>query len=136
MPITYFTMEEIITITMSELDFELIKHIKTLRVKHKLSQVELSHKMKLSSGFVGKVELLTAADKYSIRHLQLLAKVFDVESLAELFPEVIPENDLITLTLKVTYNKKKDGTASKKKLTEVIDKKPVKPTNEETNSQS
>ena len=113
-------MEEIVNITMSELDYELIKRVKELRVQHNLSQVQLSHKMNLSSGFIGKVELLTAPDKYSIRHLQLLAKVFDIQSLAELFPREIPHRDLINLTLRVTYNQKKDGSPSKKKLTEVI----------------
>jgi transcriptional regulator with XRE-family HTH domain len=119
-------MEEIVDITMSELDYLLIMRIKELRDHHNLSQVQLSHKMNLSSGFVGKVELLTAPDKYSIRHLKLLANVFEVKSIGELFPTTLPEHDLIVLTLRVTYNKKKDGSPSKKKLTEVIKIDPVK----------
>jgi len=129
-------MEEIINITMSELDYELIKRIKELRDQHNLSQVQLSHKMNLSSGFVGKVELLTAPDKYSIRHLKLLANVFKVESIGDLFPIPLPEHDLIVLTLRVTYNQKKDGSQSKKKLTEVIKIDPVKPKKDSENSKN
>lgn len=112
-------MEEIIKIEMSELDYRLILHIKSLRESHNLSQVMLSHNMGLSSGFIGKVELLTAPDKYSIRHLKLLADVFKFESFKDLLP-AIPENDKIILTLRVTPQTKKDGTASKKKNMEVI----------------
>lgn len=113
-------MEEIVTIEMSELDYRLILHIKALRERHDLSQVDLSHKMGLSSGFVGKVELLTAPDKYSIRHLKFLANVFKFKSFSDLLPSKIPANDMIRLTLRITNNFKKDGTASKKKITEVI----------------
>jgi len=120
-------MEELIKITMSGLDYELIRRVKELREAHHLSQVQLSHRMELASGFVGKVELLTAPDKYSIRHLGLLAKAFGLKSLNELFPAVLPKEDLVTLTLRVTYNQKKDGSPSKKKLIEVIEVVSLKP---------
>lgn len=112
-------MEEIIKVEMSELDYRLILHIKSLRESHNLSQVMLSHRMGLSSGFIGKVELLTAPDKYSIRHLKLLADVFNFKTFTDLLPAV-PENDKITLTLKISAQTKKDGTASKKNTIEVI----------------
>lgn len=118
-------MEEIIKIEMSELDYRLIRHIKSLRESHNLSQVMLSHHMGLSSGFIGKVELLTAPDKYSIRHLKLLADVFKLKNFADLLPS-IPENDKIILTLKISAQKKKDGTASKKNIIEVIKIEPKK----------
>ncbi|ETZ19189.1 helix-turn-helix domain-containing protein [Pedobacter sp. V48] len=118
-------MEEIITIEMSELDYRLILHIKSLREAKNISQVALSHKMGLSSGFIGKVELLTAPDKYSIRHLKLLADIFKFRSFSELLPK-IPENDKIRLTLKVSSQTKKDGSPSKKNFTEVIKIEPVK----------
>lgn len=118
-------MEEIVTITMSELDYLLILHIKELRIKHNLSQVDLSHKMKLSSGFIGKVELLTSPDKYSIRHLKLLAEIFGSKNIGEIFPP-LPQNDLVSITLRITNNSKKDGSISKKKITEVINIEPIK----------
>ncbi|MEQ7802052.1 helix-turn-helix transcriptional regulator [Pedobacter sp. ASV1-7] len=113
-------MEEIKTIEMSELDYRLILHIKGLRESRGLSQIELSHRMGLSSGFIGKVELITAPDKYSIRHLKLLADIFKVKNFADLFPSKMPAHDMIRLTLKITNDIKKDGTPSKKKITEVI----------------
>jgi len=42
-----------IYIEMSELDYKLILRVKQLREEHGFSQVELSHKMGLSSGFIG-----------------------------------------------------------------------------------
>jgi transcriptional regulator with XRE-family HTH domain len=113
-------MEEIKTIEMSELDYRLILHIKGLRESRGLSQIELSHRMGLSSGFIGKVELLTAPDKYSIRHLKLLADIFKVKNFSDLFPSKMPAHDMIRLTLKISNDLKKDGTPSKKKITEVI----------------
>lgn len=115
-----FIMEEIKIIEMSELDYRLILHIKNLRENHNLTQIELSHKMGLSSGFVGKVELLTVPDKYSVRHLKLLADVFKFKNFSEMLPPKVPVNDMIRLTLRITYNTKRDGTLSKKKITEVI----------------
>lgn len=113
-------MEEIKTIEISELDYRLILHIKDLREAYGFTQIDLSHRMGLSSGFIGKVELLTAPDKYSIRHLKLLADVFNFKSFADLFPKKVPANDMIKLTFKITNNVKKDGTPSKKRITEVI----------------
>jgi len=82
--------------------------------------------MKLSSGFIGKVELLTSPDKYSIRHLKLLADIFESKKIGDIFPDVIPTNDLVVLTVRITNNLKKDGSVSKKKLSEVIKIEPVK----------
>lgn len=118
-------MEEIKTIEMAELDYRLILHIKSLREGHGLTQVELSHRMGLSSGFIGKVELLTAPDKYSIRHLKLLADIFKLKNFSDLLPAKIPANDLIRLTLKINNDIKKDGTLSKKKVTTVIKIEPI-----------
>ncbi|MFA4867849.1 MAG: helix-turn-helix transcriptional regulator [Pedobacter sp.] len=118
-------MEEIKTIEMSELDYRLILHIKGLRESRGLSQIELSHRMGLSSGFIGKVELLTVPDKYSIRHLKLLADIFKVKSFTDLLPSKIPAHDMIRLTLKISNDLKKDGTPSKKKITEVIKIEPI-----------
>lgn len=98
---------------LSELDLRIIQQVKLLRDSHELSQRDLSIKMGLSESFVGKVESLSQPDKYSIRHLTLLAKSFDLQSVIELFPQKIPKNDFVKVTFRKIPKMKKDGTVSK-----------------------
>ena len=65
--------------------------------------------------------MLTAPDKYNIRHLNILAKVFNFKNLSELYPATLPKNDMIRLKVRITNNLKKDGSPSKKNLTEVVE---------------
>jgi len=97
---------------ISRLDYELIERIKVLR-KHKgWSQRVLSAKMGLSLTFVGKVESLGQPEKYSIRHLTLLANAFNLENFNELFPKNRPSEDMVIITYRKEQKLKKDGTPS------------------------
>jgi transcriptional regulator with XRE-family HTH domain len=62
----------------TEIELYTIQQSRNLRLKHKISQSELSFKMGLSSGFVGKVESPNTPTKYNLNHLNLLSIIFDV----------------------------------------------------------
>jgi len=82
---------------ISALDYEIILKVKELREGKNMSQRDLSEKMKLSKSFVGKVEALGQPDKYSIRHLTLIAKALQLNSLNQLIPKSIPSWDIIEI---------------------------------------
>jgi ribosome-binding protein aMBF1 (putative translation factor) len=96
------TTVEIIERTMSQLDYLLILHVKSLREKKGWSQQDLSKKMELAVSFVGNVENLTERHKYSIRHLALLNKVFKYKSISKFFEFSQPTHDKVTLRIEVT----------------------------------
>ncbi|SDD70349.1 helix-turn-helix domain-containing protein [Pedobacter soli] len=110
---------EIVIIEISQLDYLLIVNIKRKRIEVGLSQVSLTQKMGLSEGFVGKVELFTERAKYSIRHIHLLASALNC-TIQEILPVEQPKYDMVKLTLKRTNKINKDGSVSRKKITEVI----------------
>lgn len=97
---------------MSEMDFRLILHIKDLREKQGLTQMDLSQKMGLASGFVGKVEMFGNIAKYNIRHLPLLAKALGFKNVGEIFPRGIVSSDIVKVTIEKIPKSKKDGALS------------------------
>jgi len=110
---------EIVTVEISHLDYLIIVNVKNLRSKLGLSQVSLTQKMGLSEGFVGKVELFTERAKYSIRHINLLARALNC-TIQDILPLEQPKYDMVILTLRRTNKINKDGSLSQKKTTEVI----------------
>lgn len=113
-----FTIE-IIEREMSHIDYLLITHIKALRQEKKWSQKDLSIKMGVSKSFVGNVENLTERHKYSIRHLTLLKKAFNIQSISELFTFSQPIFDRIKLRIEVTKTNEKNRIIHSK-LIEII----------------
>jgi transcriptional regulator with XRE-family HTH domain len=110
---------------ISQLDYEIILKVKALREKRGLSQRDLSEKMKLSKSFVGKVEALGQPDKYSIRHLNLIAKALNVKSVVELIPSGIQQHDMIKITYEKVSKLNKDGSESKQFEEKIIEIKAV-----------
>lgn len=100
-------------IIISELDYLVIARVNELRLKKRISQRDLSELMGLSKSFVGKVESLGQPEKYSIRHLTLIAKALKLKSTRELLPTTINENDLIEIEYEKVPKLKKDGMPSK-----------------------
>ncbi|MFC1226653.1 helix-turn-helix domain-containing protein [Pedobacter sp. BG31] len=98
---------------ISELDYKIILKVKQLREEKGFSQRDLSEAMKLSKSFVGKVEALGQPDKYSIRHLNLIAKALKLKSVLELIPKGIQEYDMIEITYEKIPKLNKDGSESK-----------------------
>lgn len=95
------------------IEYELICNIKILREKKGWSQEALSEKMGFAVKFVGKCESLDQPEKYNLRHLGILKKVFNLKSLDDFFPNGIPEDEQIVINYKKVPKKKSDGTESK-----------------------
>lgn len=122
---------EIIEQEMSEMDFRLILHIKELREKQGLTQMDLSQKMGLASGFVGKVEMFGNIAKYNIRHLPLIAKALGLKNVGEIFPPGIVTNDIVKVTVEKLPIPKKNGIPSQNKFEyKILGVKPIKTKNQ------
>lgn len=107
---------KIIVQEMSEMDFRLILHIKELREKQGLTQMDLSQKMGLASGFVGKVEMFGNISKYNIRHLPLIAKALGLKNVGDVLPLGIVSNDIVKVTVEKLPLPKKNGNPSQNKF--------------------
>jgi|TARA_R100000687_G_C6380827_1_gene132538 transcriptional regulator with XRE-family HTH domain len=109
------------SVKISKLDYEIINRVRKLREKNGISQRELSELMNLSKSFVGKVEALGQPDKYSIRHLTLIAKALKLKSFYELLPKFIPNEDIIEIKYHKIPKINKDGSASKQLEEKIIE---------------
>ena len=105
----------------THLDFVLINHIKSLRLKRGFSQEQLSLKMGLTKSFVGNVENIKQDHKYATRHLTLLAKAFGSKNISDLLKFPTPEYDKIKVTVQQTYNE----TGTKVINSEVVKIEPI-----------
>ncbi|WP_294187574.1 hypothetical protein [uncultured Sphingobacterium sp.] len=103
------------------IEYELACNIKVLREEKGWSQEVLSAKMGFAVKFVGKCESLDQPEKYNLRHMGILKKVFNFESLDEFFPNGIPIDEQIVIHYKKVPKKKSDGTESKLMENVVVD---------------
>jgi transcriptional regulator with XRE-family HTH domain len=118
--------------TISKLDHEVILLVRALREKRGFSQRDLSEKMKLSKSFVGKVEALGQPDKYSLRHLNLIAKALNIASVKTLIPSGIQKYDMVEIIYEKVSKLNKDGSQSKQFDERIIEIREIKKqTNEE-----
>ena len=115
-------IKEVIT---NRLDLYIINRVKQLREERGISQVELSLLMGFSEKFVGNVENPTLAEKYNIRHLNLLAKALKC-TIWDLLPKEPFDDDLVKVKIKRTKSLNKDGSKSKRMQIEIVDIQPVK----------
>ena len=93
-------MEEIFNFEINQFDFDLIEHVKAIRLANGLGKEALSIKMGLAKTFVGNVESYSQRHKYSTRHIALLAKAFNFKNISKLMNFPTPENDRIRVTVK------------------------------------
>lgn len=89
----------IIEIVTSELDFYLIESVRELRLKAKMSQVNLAHKLGVSEGYIGNIENPKQPAKYNIRMLSRIAHALELNSYIVLFPTKVISNDLVKIKL-------------------------------------
>lgn len=97
-------MKKIIQYETTQIDFDLINHIKKIRKSKGLTKDELSLKMNVAKSFIGNVESHTQRHKYSTRHLSLLAKAFSYNNMSELLNFPTPKYDKIKVTVEQTFN--------------------------------
>ena len=62
---------------ISTIEQYVIDKVKEKRMKMKLSQADIAHKLELSEGFIGNIESPNYRAKYNIKHLNELAKIFN-----------------------------------------------------------
>lgn len=110
-------MDKIIVFETTHFDFDFINHVKHLRQQKIWSQEELSIRMGVTKTFVGNVESYTQRQKYSTRHIALLAKAFGFKNVSDLMKFTTPEYDKVKITVNQKYNQ--NGT-------KVIDSKIIK----------
>ncbi|AWG22845.1 hypothetical protein FFWV33_15575 [Flavobacterium faecale] len=115
-------MIKITEYTISQFDFDLINHIKRLRVEKKISQEQLSTGMGLVRSFVGNVENINESHKYATRHLTLLAKAFGFKNISDLMRFPTPQYDKIKVIVKQTMNE----SGTKALSSEVVKIEPLK----------
>lgn len=113
------------SVKISRLDYEIINRVRELREQKGISQRDLSELMNLSKSFVGKVEALGQPDKYSIRHLTLIAKALKLKYLVDLLPRSIPNEDVIEIIYEKKPKLTKDGKESKQLKEKIIEIRPV-----------
>ena len=62
----------------SDFQFKVIEKIKNLRLQNNVSQRQLALLLELSPGEVGNIESLKYKNKYTLKHLDVIAKHFEV----------------------------------------------------------
>ncbi|WP_270088209.1 hypothetical protein [Sphingobacterium sp. SYP-B4668] len=95
------------------IEYELIQNVKKFRSQKGWSQEVLSSKLGFVETFVGKCESLDQPEKYNLRHIGIIKKVFDLKSLDNLFPDGLPKDEQIIIAYKKVPRIKADGTPSK-----------------------
>ncbi len=61
---------------ISKIDRFIIQKVKELRIAHGMTQITLSQKLNMSDSFIGHVESPKRRDKYNLKHINALAKIF------------------------------------------------------------
>jgi DNA-binding XRE family transcriptional regulator len=71
-----------------EADIEkyVIDRVREMRIKREISQASLAQSLGVSEGFIGNVENPKYPEKYNLRHLNEIAKIFKC-SIKDFFPE-------------------------------------------------
>ena len=90
-----------IEIIISEVDFYIIRNIREKRVLAGMTQEELSIALGASESYIGNVENPKEPQKTSHRMLAKIARVLNVKLFDEIYPEKVPNNDLVKIKLKL-----------------------------------
>lgn len=60
----------------SKIERYVIQRVKEFRIENGMTQITLSQKLNMSDSFIGHVESPKRRDKYNLKHLNALAKIF------------------------------------------------------------
>ena len=71
---------------LTKIEVFVINKVRELRTDKKVSQAELSYRIGVSVGFIGKIESLKYNSKYNLNHINNIAKALGI-SPKELLPK-------------------------------------------------
>ena len=71
---------------LTKIEVFVINKVRELRTDKKVSQAELSYRIGVSLGFIGKIESLKYNSKYNLNHINNIAKALGI-SPKELLPK-------------------------------------------------
>tara|TARA_R110002096_G_scaffold418734_1_gene622964 strand:- start:449 stop:880 length:432 start_codon:yes stop_codon:yes gene_type:complete len=91
----------IIEIIISEVDFYIIRNIREKRILAGMTQEELSIAVGASESYIGNVENPKEPQKTNHRMLAKIARILNVKLYDEIYPEKVPNNDLVKIKLKL-----------------------------------
>lgn len=63
---------------LTEIEVFVIKKVKEFRTEKKVSQAELSDRIGVSLGFIGKVESFKYNTKYNLNHINKISKALEI----------------------------------------------------------
>lgn len=76
---------------ISYIEAFVIDKVKDMRKSKNISQAELAHLLDVSEGFIGNIESTNYRAKYSLYHIEQLAKIFNC-SPKDFLPDTIEES--------------------------------------------
>ena len=62
----------------AEIELYVIEKAKQLRIEKGMTQADLAFSLDLTTGFIGKVESGLSHSKYNLKHINSMAKIFEV----------------------------------------------------------
>ncbi|MEE1962054.1 helix-turn-helix transcriptional regulator [Allomuricauda taeanensis] len=91
----------ILELIISEFDFWLKENIRIARIKSEIDQVELSHRLGVSEGYIGNIENLKNRAKPNTRMISRIANALNLETYSDLLPKQVLENDIVRVKLEL-----------------------------------
>ncbi|WP_421823774.1 helix-turn-helix domain-containing protein [Flagellimonas oceanensis] len=91
----------ILELIISEFDFWVKENIRIARIKSEIDQVELSHRLGVSEGYIGNIENLKNRAKPNTRMISRIAHALNLESYSDLLPKQVLENDIVRVKLEL-----------------------------------
>lgn len=91
----------ILELIISEFDFWLKENIRIARIKSEIDQVELSHRLGVSEGYIGNIENLKNRAKPNTRMISRIANALNLETYSDMLPKQVLEYDIVRIKLEL-----------------------------------
>ncbi|MBW8201177.1 helix-turn-helix domain-containing protein [Flagellimonas abyssi] len=86
---------------ISEFDFWIKENIRIARIKSNVDQVQLSHRLGVSEGYIGNIENLKNRAKPNTRMISRIAYALNLNTYQDLFPKQVLKNDVVSIKLEL-----------------------------------
>jgi len=84
-----------------EFDFWIKENIRIARIKSGIDQVELSHRLGVSEGYIGNIENLKNRARPNTRMISRIALALNLETYSDLLPKQVLKNDIVRIKLEL-----------------------------------